>query len=155
MSLSADAILNAEDVQYRIVPCPEWGGDVRVRSLSGAQRDDFEASVQQLRTKPNGDREVHLNRANQRARLLVLAIVDDDGKLLFKPTDANALGKKNGAALDRLWDAVTDLSGMGDNAADDAEGNSDAAQSGDSSSSSPENSDAPSSSWDDDSAPES
>ena len=36
--LTKNAILSAEDFEYAIVPCPEWGGDVRVRGLTAADQ---------------------------------------------------------------------------------------------------------------------
>jgi hypothetical protein len=42
--LTRDAILQAPDLQGEDVAVPEWGGTVRVRGLSGAQRDAYEAS---------------------------------------------------------------------------------------------------------------
>lgn len=141
MALSGSQILGAEDVQTRTVPVPEWGGDVIVRGLTGADRDAYEASLNQMRPKPDGTRELVLVRDNARAKLLVKCLIDENGNRLFKETDAPALGKKSGAVLDRLYDVATDLSGMSDEAQKELEGNSDAAQSGDSSSSSPESSD--------------
>ncbi|MFJ6729987.1 phage tail assembly chaperone [Streptomyces sp. NPDC091281] len=141
MALSADAILGAEDTQIKTVDVPEWGGEVAVRGLTGMERDAYEASIQQIRPKPDGTREVVFVRDNARAKLLVKCLVDPDGRRLFKDTDAPALGKKNGAVIDRLYDVATELSGMSDAAQDDIEGNSEAAPSGDSSSSSPETSD--------------
>lgn len=144
MALSASSILEAEDTQIRPVDVPEWGGEVLVRGLSGIERDAYEAGIQQIRPKPDGTREIHFNRDNARAKLLVKCLVDDEGNRLFKDTDAPALGRKNGAVIDRLYDVAAELSGMGDATEKEIEGNSEAAQSGDSSSSSPETSDEPS-----------
>ncbi|SMF86131.1 phage tail assembly chaperone [Streptomyces sp. Amel2xC10] len=155
MALSADAILGAEDTQTKPVDVPAWGGVVLVRGLTGIERDAYEASIQQIRPKPDGSKEVVLVRDNARAKLLVKCLVDEQGNRLFKDTDAPALGKKNGAILDRLYDVAAELSGMGDANEREIEGNSEAGQTGDSSSSSPETSDAPSASSSDGSAPES
>ncbi|MFJ2004820.1 hypothetical protein [Streptomyces chartreusis] len=155
MALSASAILEAEDVQIKSVDVPEWGGEVLVRGLTGIERDAYEAGIQQIRPKPDGTKEVVFVRDNARAKLLVKCLIDDNGTRLFKDTDAPALGKKNGAVIDRLYDVAAELSGLSDGADREAEGNSDAAQSGDSSSSSPETSDAPSENSSDESAPES
>jgi len=42
MLLTRDEILKAEDIQYETVPVPEWapGGTVRVKTLSGEERDE-------------------------------------------------------------------------------------------------------------------
>lgn len=144
MSLSSSQILEADDTQTKPVDVPEWGGEVLVRGLTGMERDAYEAGIQQIRPKPDGSREVVFVRDNARAKLLVKCLVDESGNRLFKDTDAPALGRKNGAVIDRLYDVAAELSGMGDATEKEIEGNSEAAQSGDSSSSSPETSDEPS-----------
>ncbi|MFI6249051.1 hypothetical protein [Streptomyces sp. NPDC051016] len=155
MVLNAAAILGADDVETKPVDIPQWGGEVLVRGLTGIERDAYEASIQQVRPKPDGGREVVFVRDNARAKLLVKCLVDENGHRLFKDTDAPALGKKSGAILDKLYDVAAELSGMGEAVEKEIEGNSEAAPSGDSSSSSPESSDALSQSSDDASAPES
>ncbi|MGW0579638.1 hypothetical protein ACWD25_27565 [Streptomyces sp. NPDC002920] len=154
MALTGKQILEAEDTKTEPVDIPDWGGEVLVRGLTGAERDDYEASIQQIRPRPDGSKEVVWVRGNARARLLVKCLIDDQGNRLFKDSDAPALGKKNGAILDRLYDVAAELSGMGDAAEKEIEGNSEAASGGDSSSSSPETSDAPSPSSSEGSAPE-
>ena len=49
--LTAETILNAEDFRYEDVECPEWGGTVRVRSLSGGQRSVITQRVQDKATE--------------------------------------------------------------------------------------------------------
>ena len=89
-------------------------------------------------------REVVQDTVNARAKLVVRALVDENGDRLFKDQDAGALGAKSGAVLDRLFDIVAEMSGISDTAVADAEGNSEPDPSGDSFSDSPENSVAPS-----------
>jgi hypothetical protein len=108
--LSREAILEADDKKYVTVACPEWGGDVRLGSISGSQRDAYESSVVQ---QNGSDRKVNLR--NARAKLVVLTAVDEDGRALFTQDDLSALGRKNAAPLDRLFDAARKLIGMGDN----------------------------------------
>ena len=66
--LSKEAILAAQDVVTELVEVPEWGGSVRVRGLTGAERDAFEGETIQR----NG-RDVKTNTRNLRARLVVLS----------------------------------------------------------------------------------
>ena len=105
--LSRDAILAADDREYEVVPCPEWGGEVRLRSLTGAERDAYEQSLVQTRGK---SREMNLR--NARAKLVALCAVDENGNRLFTDADVNALGKKNAKPLDRLFDVARRLSGL-------------------------------------------
>lgn len=105
--LTKAQILAADDIKTEPVPVPEWGGDVLVRGLSGAQRDDYEQSVMVGR---GANKEVNLR--NARAKLVVRSVVDADGELLFSEQDVAALGKKSAAALQRVFEVATRLSGL-------------------------------------------
>ena len=43
--LNKAAILAAEDLKTETVAVPEWGGEVRVRTLTGTERDAFESGL--------------------------------------------------------------------------------------------------------------
>ncbi len=105
--LGRDAILDADDRKYEVVDCPEWGGKVRVRNLTGAQRDAYEESI----VKTNGSSR-QINLANARAKLVVLAVVDGEGRPVFTSDDVRALGRKSAAPIERIFDAARSLSGM-------------------------------------------
>lgn len=105
--LGRDAILDADDVQYDVVDCPEWGGKVRIRGLSGTQRDAYEASLMAA-----GGADKKLNLANARAKMCVLAIVDDNGRPIFSADDVRQLGRKSALPIERIFDAARRLSGM-------------------------------------------
>jgi hypothetical protein len=102
--LTKDAIFAADDLPREKVSVPEWGGHVYVRSMTGTERDAFEESI-------NAGGELK-NFANFRARLAVLTVVDAEGKRLFDDKDVKALGKKSAAALTRVFNAATKLSGL-------------------------------------------
>ena len=107
--LTRDQIVEADDTEYDTVPCPEWGGDVRLKSIKGRQRDEYEQS---LIVERGGNRSMNLR--NARAKLIVLCAVDEQGNLLFTPDDLNVLGRKNAKPLDRLFDACRKLAGLTD-----------------------------------------
>jgi len=105
--LGRDAILDADDRVFESVDCPEWGGKVRVRGLSGTQRDAYEGSL----IAGNGaDRKMNL--ANARAKMIVLAVVDGDGRPIFTSDDVRALGRKSALPIERIFDVARRLSGM-------------------------------------------
>lgn len=108
--LTKNAILSQSDREIELVEVPEWGGVVFVRSLSGEERDQFEASI----IERNG-RDVRTNLRNLRARLVVLAACDESGAPIFTPGDADALGAKSAAALDRIFSVAQRLSGLREN----------------------------------------
>jgi len=102
--LTKDDILNAMDRHFEEVPVPEWGGVVRVSTITGAARDRFETGVR----SDNGK----MNLANVRARLVAVACVDDKGNLIFSDSDVMALGEKSAVALDRVFDVAMKLAGL-------------------------------------------
>lgn len=103
--LGKNLILSAVDLKSEDVPVPEWGGDVRVRSLTGAERDAFDTSL----LGKDGKR----NLGNIRARLLALTIVDENGDRVFSDDDADQLGAKSAGVLERLFEVAQRLNGMG------------------------------------------
>lgn len=102
-NLTRDEILKADDIKTEKVEVPEWGGDVFIRTMSGAERDDFESSL--IRGKKT-------NLSNIRAKLCALVIIDDKGKKLFAEKDVFALGRKSAKALDRVFVAAQKLNGI-------------------------------------------
>lgn len=105
--LTKEQILGADDLPYEDVPVPEWGGTVRVRTLSGMERDAFEGAITEQR-----GRNVRIKPENVRARLVALSVVDEEGQPLFRLSDIKQLGAKSARALDRVWDVARRLSGI-------------------------------------------
>lgn len=101
--LSRDQILEADDSKTVDVEVPEWGGTVRVKAMSGQQRDRYEVYVNQ---------NLKSDRVQVRAHLVALCAVDADGKRVFTDKDIRRLGDKSAAALDRVWAAARSLSGL-------------------------------------------
>jgi hypothetical protein len=129
---SPEAILAFDDVQIHDEPVPEWGGTVRLRSLSGRDRDLFDASI---RERHGGELVATFD--NITAKLVARSIIDPDtGERVFSDEQIAKLGEKNAAVLNRLYDIAARLSGMRGQEA--MAGNSEAAPSGGSGSSSPE-----------------
>lgn len=125
MALTRDGILAADDVQKEKVPVPEWGDEVIIRGLTGDELDAFQGSVRQFRPTFDGKgMEAVLVQEGMRAKLLVKCLVDEAGERLFTDQDAPALGAKNGAVIDRLYDVAARLSGLSDEEKAELEGNS-------------------------------
>ena len=116
--LSRDAILQREDIKTEDVDVPEWGGTVRVRGMSGVERDKFEAGLIE-QPEANGKRRrkqaaTQTNMANVRAKMCAWCIVDEHGARLFSDADVAELGAKSASALDRIYTVASDLSGYTD-----------------------------------------
>ena len=111
--LSREDILGALDQDTLDVEVPQWGGVVRIRSMTGMERDQYEASLVSYTRDAQGRPQVKaMELDNLRARLISLVAIDDDGKRLFSPTDKLLLGEKNAKALDLIFQAALKLSNL-------------------------------------------
>jgi hypothetical protein len=128
--LTKEQILGADDRRTEDVEVPEWGGTVRVRALSGRERDAYEAGIVQVRG--DGSRNVTLE--NIRSRLVSLTAVDESGERIFSDGDVKALGEKSAAALERVFDVARKLSGLSEDDVEELAGDFDDAPNGDSTS---------------------
>jgi len=106
--LSKEQILKAEDLKSEIVEVPEWGGDVKVRMMTGVERDNFEASIFDAKGKDS-----KINLKNLRAKLIVLTVIGDDGKKIFTEADIENVGEKSAKALDRVFAVAQRINGIG------------------------------------------
>lgn len=93
--LSKAEILAADDKKLIDHEVPEWGGVVKLRVMSGTERDRFEAEF------VGGNKSVDM----VRAKLVAKCLCDDKGQRLFTEQEIPALGEKSAAVLDRLFAA--------------------------------------------------
>jgi hypothetical protein len=100
----AEAILATEDAKFETVQVPEWNCAVRIRSMTGEERDAFESSIA-------GDGK-KLNTQNIRAKLVMLTVVNAKGERVFNREQIERLGKKSAAALNRVYEASAKLSAI-------------------------------------------
>lgn len=105
--LGRDEILGLSDLAMEEVHIPEWNTYVRVRGMTGTERDAFEESIVERK-----GRDMEVNMKNMRAKLIQKCVVGEDGKPLFSPADVEALGKKNAGALQRIFNVAQRLSGI-------------------------------------------
>jgi hypothetical protein len=107
--LSAEDILNADDVQYRTVPVPEWKGSVRVRTLSAEEVSDYVEAI-------NG-----VQKRDSLAIMVFRSLVKQDGSQLFTdPDQLMPLKRRSMAAFIRLQDVILEMNGLGKVAAERA-----------------------------------
>ncbi len=133
--LTKDQILKADDIRTEIVPVPEWGGEVKVRTLPCDELDEYELSLSE---RSDADRR------SIRAPFCAQCIVDDTGARMFNVLEVAALGKKSGRALDRVFDACQRINGRRAKDVEDAAKNSPSGQSAASGSSSATGTESPS-----------
>jgi hypothetical protein len=112
--LTKESILAQDDKALRTVAVPEWGGELCVRVMTGAQRDVFEGRVAgQRKADPS-------NISGLRALLVSICACDEQGKRLFGEADIPALEGKSSVALQRVFDAAAALNGIAPEAVEEA-----------------------------------
>ena len=133
--LTKEQILAADDFKVEVVNVPEWGGEVLVRTISGIDRDSYEADCLEFTVEGDLDRagSVRTRVRNARALLAVRCICDESGHRLFADADAEELGQKCAAALDRIWDVAGRLNRISESNVEELAKNSEAAGGGGSS----------------------
>lgn len=115
--LNRDAILSCNDITTRNVHVPEWGGDVRIKMLTGAEREQLESRIQAFNNNRVGKKQA------VRAIAVVMSAVSEDLQPLFTDADVEPLAQKSGAALDRIFEGVLSLNAMSKKDAADLEKN--------------------------------
>jgi hypothetical protein len=109
--LSLQDIIAADDIQTEYVEVPEWGGTVRVRGLTGEERNRVFGAIRvygkQIKDEDEANTQFY-------ARVIAASLIDDNGKLIAGQNAVPALLKKSGAALNRVWQVCRRLSGFTD-----------------------------------------
>lgn len=105
--LGKQSVLSAEDFQYAIVSCPEWGGEVRVRGLTAAEQS---FAAKRYNDGKSEDFDV---------LLCIMACVDEMGQPIFDSGDKEQLRKKSFTVLDRIAKKIIELTG--DNSGEEIE----------------------------------
>ena len=101
MILNKHQILIAEDLNYKIVTIPKWGGDVRLKSFTLKEQKQFE----ELREADKPNDEVVLE-------VLLIACVDENCAPLFSREDLQLLQKKNAQVLIDLFTHAMELNSI-------------------------------------------
>lgn len=125
--LTKDQILSQMDLKHVDVAAPEWGGTVRLREMTAAERDDWEDFILSGRSADGKIKGLK----NIRATLVSLCAVDEDGQRLFANEDMTALSGKSAAILERLFVAAQKLNSLTPADLEELEKNSSGAGAGD------------------------
>lgn len=118
--LGAAAILAADDRPSELVDCPEWGGSVRIGTMTGTDRDEFEAEVYGGQGAGKSALERHV-----RVLLVAYCAVDAEGRRLFSDRAMiEDLGRKSWRPIRRIAEAALALNALTEAAVEDLEKNS-------------------------------
>lgn len=113
-SLSKSAILAASDKKTIDVEVPEWGGTVKLRVMTGTERDRFESEF------VGGNKSVDM----VRAKMVAKCLCDESGERLFTEDEIPELGDRSAAVLDRLFQQCMKLNRFSREDVDNLAGNS-------------------------------
>ncbi len=115
--LSFDEIIDADDIQTEYVDVPEWGGRVKVISLTGEERGKVFAAIRAHGKQIKDEDEAQ---SIFYARVIAASLVDENGNRIAGQSKAMALTKKNAAALNRVYRVCARISGIGQEEEDQA-----------------------------------
>jgi len=115
MTLNKEEIIKAKDIKIETVEVPEWGGTVNIKSLSVGDRDEFTQWVI--------DNDGKTNTKDFMAKMVALALVDDEGNRLFTKDELSELSKKSINVVERLYKIVSINSGLSGASFDEAKEN--------------------------------
>lgn len=115
---TADELLTATEIRVEEIYLPEIRKKVRIRALTGRERDAYEQSMI-VGKGPNQT----TNTRNARAKLAALTLVDAQGRRLYDDRDAAKLGNLPAIVLERIFDRARKLSGITTEDLDELTGN--------------------------------
>lgn len=98
---NCEEILNRDDFTFEELEVPEWGGTIRIRSLSGNERTKITNMVQK---RKDGD--------GMFEQVVIFAAVDENGKRIFRDDHLSALKEKSATVSQRIGQKVLELSGF-------------------------------------------
>lgn len=127
--LKRSEVLGAPDLKHEDVEVLAWGGTVRVRMMTGAERDEFRKMAAEF--------EDGIPPVRFASMLLALTCIDEEGERMFTLNDIDALEAKSAGSIDVPAAVSMRLNGFGAQAVAAVEKNSASGQSEDSGSASP------------------
>jgi len=110
--LTKDQIIQADDKRFADVEVPEWGGSVRIKTMSAKDRQQFQSSISTKGKVADDFME----------RLIICCLVDDKGKQIFEQADIKLLSDKSSVAINKIFSAAVELNGMTDKSVDQIKG---------------------------------
>jgi hypothetical protein len=104
-----EQIFNSDDLTSKKVDVPEWGCEIILRVMTGADRDKYMRFV----SKQDGIPE------NMMERLIVLTAYNESGEKLFTDSDIPELSKKSSLVITRLFSEATRLNKISNESLDE------------------------------------
>jgi hypothetical protein len=103
--LTADEIFAAKDIEERVVPVPQWGGAVRIRTLSQKQSSTLRKRAQRINPVT---KQSELDNEALEQMLFIEGVIEPQ----FTMADYGRLSDKSMAAVTTVLKAIMDASGF-------------------------------------------
>jgi hypothetical protein len=110
--LNRDSILKAKDLKTVDLEVKEWGGTIRLQTMTGSARQEYYRSTAGKDGTPK----------NVMEALIVACAVDEAGKPIFTSADVSELSRKSSIAINRVFEKAAELNGLTQKAVDDIAG---------------------------------
>ena len=116
-----DQIAKAKDITLERIAIPEWGITVGVKSLSVGEREEYQAGMMKA-LQSDGSIDVSAVHLGEQQRTLVaICCVDPDTEdCIFEGAEDLVLMNANAGVMERLFQSILDISGMREDAVDEA-----------------------------------
>lgn len=111
--LNKESIFNANDIRISTVSVPEWGGELRIKSLSVAERDLLTDKI-----KNAGDSQAKIS-----IGIVIMTVIDNNGNKVFSDSDYDALANKSAPVIERIALEALRINGLNPDAVEQAEKN--------------------------------
>jgi hypothetical protein len=99
MLLNKQQIRDIDDLPTKVIHVPEWGGDVKLKTMDAHSRIEFEKRAGKSKTE-----------LDTIINLVMFSCVNDDGSFLFEDSDYELLSTKSAKALMRVFHEALPLS---------------------------------------------
>jgi hypothetical protein len=111
--LTADEIFAAKDIEERTVEVPQWGGAVRIRTLSQKQSAELRRKAQRINP---ATKQSELDNEALEQLLFIEGVIEPK----FSMADYGRLGDKSMMAMTTVLKAIMDASGFSSESVDEA-----------------------------------
>ena len=110
--LNRDAILKANDLKTIEVEVKEWGGKIKLQTMTGHARQEYYRTTAGKDGTPK----------NVMEALIVACAIDDKGLPMFSKADVSELSQKSAIAISHVFEKAAELNGLTQKAVDDIAG---------------------------------
>jgi hypothetical protein len=103
-SVGREDVLQASDRTVELVEVPEWGGHLYVRNMTALERVEYDRWNLGTGGQPD--------MTGMRVKGVIMCACDEKGERLFTREDYESLSQKDGAAITRVFLALSRISGI-------------------------------------------